>query len=1672
MLWSTAKLIINSSVVDFSSNATNSANIYWAGAIAMDAIPLAGTPEGEGNAGLQINDSSVTFRGNWSSRTGVNIYCAAIAMGGGRRATIRRSYLTFEGNTVMTSKDAYGGALFMEVIAGSGGNPNMVFETFYSTVIFKDNKAIASGRSFGGAFHIDGAAMKYTFNNGYVEFSSNSAAAGGAMALTQGDTEISGNSMVMIIGNRATGYTGGSGKNISGGAIMLSGSESGAKATLTLSNNYYVLIASNTASGGGGAIRVYGEGTLELSNESRQTMIFADNYMSSGPLSGEGTPNDIYIDGWNATGNRTLKITNAGDLYTLSGIYVINKAKLVKEGGGMWTLSGWSLVQNLFADVSLAGPMTVQYATFTWDLANQAEGRIVPVNGSSFYFINSSVTFSNARGQGIGERRGGAISYYVTSQVLKTTMSFLNSRVSFVNNWVYQDGGAVVIFGSQDGYEVSFLVNKSEVVFSSNQAKWGGGMYIRGSVDSHIVFATSTVKFEHNKAANGGAGLLIGNNNTTVWFFRSSVNFSSNVAMGGEGYGGGGIQLNDTNMGLYFRDKSYLVFHGNSVNANYGGGIDIKASSLLEISHSTAIFTNNFASGGGGAIRSVGNITFINSSVAFYNNSAGNNAGAAYVAGNVNFTDSYVNFTSNTSITNATGVGGLAIINGSLNISGGNVIFIGNVGGPSTLDTDLAAGGLSISGGNLNIDNNATVIFSSNSMRNAGSKQGGTAMNLAAGGKATIRNSTFTFDNNTAYYGGASFRVAGAGAVMRVINSFMSFDNERAAGDSAQGGAIQIMKAGVLSVEYSTYIMRKSYAKTSGGALYTSEGISTMTFAYSYLVVEDSLAGYGGAIDFDSGNGRIWFFRTTAEFIRNEATVSYGGVTSIRGDAANNFTIDRSSVSFTSNTAQTYGGAIYQSVGTFLSQYSTVTFVDNKAVTNGLSIYQNGGTANYQYSDVEFLLHHDYTPSKTIIYANAGTLNFGVSGNAGNSGIVRFTSNTSTSYGHMWGVAATNANGVNFYNITIAARHNYAAGAGGFYYTANEATNSNYTKNSIPANMLFSRAVDISTNVSATDGGAIAVNGGTVAVFLDAANIKQSWGGNVAGGAGGAIFLTNGGQFYIAPTGDSDFSGNEIVFTKNVMRLGRNVNISNDIFVGSDGNATDQQAKLTIDFATGGSGKVYFYSGVIISTSGQMDVSKGGANSLVYFSGLNQIYNSGGVIFNNANTTIENATFTVEGNSFSNVLTRKILFNSLTMTVRDTLFQVIDNSSYNGDSKGLVEFSSNDQEVLFINSRVVVSGNTTYGTGGFGGAGLFFTGTGVIRFDKNTNARFVNNGGNYIGPTGGGAIYVGDGKQVIFEGTTLFDNNIVANLGNGGAVIVRGNNSQTPTILAFGGSVIFSNNSSISNGAGAYGGAILSTGEGGGVAIASFSGVNATFYNNGRNSNYIFKFGGAIATLGGGYLWVDNSTLVFRNNIATYGGALYLDSNSNTPTISRSSVTFSNNIAAEEAAAIYISTGSKGLTVNDHSILIFEGVYSSTVGLITANSAFTVDNSILIFRSLRLAAAETGSFNSYLIKTNGNGGIATGTDNFRVINSVMIATNNINTTAGSAGFLALSYGGMFFSGSNVMISSNAGGRAERWFCLIARRFLSTQDFLISALTPPLALVRAELCIFIQARYLS
>lgn len=209
----------------------------------------------------------------------------------------------------------------------------------------------------------------------------------------------------------------------------------------------------------------------------------------------------------------------------------------------------------------------------------------------------------------------------------------------------------------------------------------GGGMYCSGTLGGNNCSPTlSNVIFSNNNAWYGGAMYNNGFNGGIASPVLSHVSFNGNSAItsGGAIYNEGGL---GTSSPVLFN----VTFSENS--ANYGGAIFSTSRSLMDApgvsspSLGNVTFSDNSAATAGGAIYNSGtnngNTSPSFSNVTFSNNTSGSHGGAMYnagIGGNSNPVLSNVTFT-----LNHAGGGGGAIFNSGGNPVLSNLILWGNM---------------------------------------------------------------------------------------------------------------------------------------------------------------------------------------------------------------------------------------------------------------------------------------------------------------------------------------------------------------------------------------------------------------------------------------------------------------------------------------------------------------------------------------------------------------------------------------------------------------------------------------------------------------------------------------------------------------------------------------------------------------------------------------------------------------------------------------------------------------------------------------------------------------------------------------------------------------------------------------------------------------------------------
>lgn len=470
-------------------------------------------------------------------------------------------HVSFNNNTLLTSSDSYGGAIY-------GDSLSSITLSYNETVSFSKNTVstnYSKGYCYGGAIYAKECYAITIRNNGAVTFSENTAnpniitnSYGGAIYAKDCSIHLKDNDTITFNGNTA----------YNGGAIYM-----GSSTNLFLSGNGVVTFNENTASSRGSAI--YGGSDCSISLSNNGELSFIGNI---GPAIHAGLRSDLsLIDNGTVTftGNTggaiygadrsSIMLSNNGTVsfnentagmggaiygeyriylndnekVTFSGNSSTNGSNTKSGGGAIWGMAAVQIKNN--SEVAFSGNsakgfggaiwsqdyiqlLDNEYVTFSNNSASNAGGAIGGMGSPITLSNNEVVTFSG----NTAANNGGAI--YATTKVI--TLSD-NKHISFYKNFVtytgtrdlYGNGGAI-----HAGNTIA-LRNNETVTFSENTATHNGGA-IYG--DYYVSLNDNgTVTFSGNLAKNGGAiyadlDLNIRNND--------SVLFAGNVEKSGSDY--------------------------------------------------------------------------------------------------------------------------------------------------------------------------------------------------------------------------------------------------------------------------------------------------------------------------------------------------------------------------------------------------------------------------------------------------------------------------------------------------------------------------------------------------------------------------------------------------------------------------------------------------------------------------------------------------------------------------------------------------------------------------------------------------------------------------------------------------------------------------------------------------------------------------------------------------------------------------------------------------------------------------------------------------------------------------------------------------------------------------------------------------------------------------------
>lgn len=1431
-----------------------------------------------------------------------------------------------------------------------------------------------------GAIYFNTATGRFIINDGLFQDNRTELGAGGAL-YTKGTIDITG---TRFIDNSAAAAGGAifnlgtltiSGATFSGNSAATNGGAISSSATVDLTGG--TTFSGNSATGNGGVFYLYGTGTLDITGTAN---LFQDNTAKSGGA--------IY-----ARDDASLNIGGSGHVFssnsanTGGAIYLNSTAAVSIEGASF--LSNRSTANHGGAIYSY-NDVTLKNSTFSSNQAHETDGSggAICMNADTVLSFDGINTFDGNRAV-----RGGAI-YLSAGAVLDIS----SNTVTFTGNIASKNGGVIFNAGNLtvSGYTFSSLVN------SGNSADFGGIFHNAGTLtvnasafsditvtgNGAVIYNTGTLNlndgtvFSGNTASYGGAifstggpvsmtgEILFSGNSATVFggavylSVGSSLTLSDNrVVFTGNTAEDGGAIFNEGTLTV-----SNYTFSGteNSGNSAVHGGVFYNKGTLTIIN---STFSGSSITGYGGVIYQGKGTLNLETGTVFSGNSAVHGGAIYHSGGTINFADGII-FSGNS----ATYGGAIYVASGaSLSLENGKVLFTGNsaeYGGVACNEGSLTVSSYTFSS-SVNSGNSATnrggLFYNRGVMTVSGSSFSdmditGTGGVIAQGaGTLTILGGT-VFLNNSASNGGAIFL---SGGTLDLAGDSIRFDGNTAA---QSGGAIY--NAGITRINGNDITFQGNTATaTHGGAIYTT-GALTINGSGTEFTDNHALSkgvggsGAGGAV-FVFGTGSFTIARGADRtgFSRNTAGLS-GGAVYTHGL----FTVNGSNVTYTENSADRDGGAVYISNTGTLSMGSDAgtTVFENNSARNGGAIFVNGkplvladGTrftgntadnaggavylaagSSFDISDNRFVFTGNTALSGGVI-CNAGTLTvanytFDGTGNSGNrakdggifyndaGGKLKIVDSIFSGQ-HVTGTGGVIAGSGELEIAGGEFSGNSADGYGGAVTvgTAGKLTisgNTVFRNNSAASGgaiYLYGSATDSSIDGAVFDSNkALAMHGGAIRLEQDLTISNTVFRDNqaqAAGAVGGAVYLTSNSKLTLLD--NNTFRGNQSLSSRGGaihITNGSEVLISGrgNIFAANkavDGGAIYNLGTLTI---AGISSETVF--GGTGGADGNQAVNGGGA---IYNMGTLVINNTmfsynassghGGAIYNTGNLEIVNAEFSCNASSGSG----GAVYSTASYTAANSAFT---GNKANGTGGGAL-FLNNSAGQLTISDSTFADNETN----GYGGA---IRSSGKILITGKEATRFTGNSAL----ADGGAIMSGGEVLIRADGISFTSNRAT----RGGAVSLNGSGAS---LIITGDNTLFDQNSTVQS----HGGAIYAVAG----TTVSIEGDNTLFSGNKASSS------GGAAIIYGTLNITGNNTGFIGNNAQGLGsqgngGAIYLYAGAQ-GTISGKGTYFRGNSGENYGGAVF---NAGNLTITAASGTVFEGNFISgrSTGRLGGGAIYTV----------------------------------------------------------------------------------------------------------------------------------
>ena len=1137
---------------------------------------------------------------------------------------------------------------------------------------------------------------------------------------------------------------------------------------------------------------------------------------------------------------------------------------------------------------------------------NQSGGAIyntVSATGDNgIILLGDGAFFRNNVATGLGgaiynDSEGSATEDAVT---IGANSDFSGNRAWGNGGAVYTKAGTVTI-----GDNATFSSNMAGFDTGSKKQKLssGGALYVEDG--AKVKLGKNAVFTDNMASANGGAIYNAGNLSFTTDQDNASAIFARNghiaigvnnhyTEKGGAIYNKGTITTTDEN-GNVTTGLNNAIFgtenESDANSANYGGALYSEIADGTTFTIKNSLFRNNKALTSGGGVYNASGILDIESGTQFVQNKAGEQGGAIYNAANAT-----VKLEKGT-IIGADGMGNSAKYGGGIYNVGDLIITAGEdekeqvnfVGNKATL-----AGGAIYNNGNIN------------------SAAGNTVENVNF-----VKNTAGDTSSNKAGKGGAIYNENGT---INIVKSL--FDSNEVIGAASEGGAIYNAENGIITIGEKAIIQKNKATgsvDSKGGAL-ANYGTANIKSDSSLILNETS--GKGGAIYnaesgiLNIGDGTV-IGGLLSEYY-NETTPTAGNKASLGGGIYNDGTLNidnGANVYIVGNEATDKGGGLYYNSNlpnTFSTANYNMLFYGNKAENEGGGIYNSKDSAGL------------FIVSKAKFDSNSAKIGSAIY-NAGNMYIANdnvFRNNTvGSAIGNEGTLELAEGFEFGYYQNTI------PPSAGALYIKEDGVLNLSYKQDQTGNYSLYIH----DTGYVGGDGNGAVDGAGLHLTDNAVVNTKLPNGTVLNNTLYGAIFADNtgfhGGGLYkdsnnTLKVSNSIFSGNKAVGALSLTE--ENQGAGGAIYnVGKDGNLSkisiDKSTMFIKNKSTGKGGAIYngnfgtmeFDAGYVMGedTQGYSNIAEvaGGA-----------IANEGNMIFKTDATTGRSIYFKYQGGGASDIYNGKggalyVGGNGLISTV---------------DASG-TENSAALQNAVFTNNE------SMYGGALYKDAGRYKLDISKTQFSGN---RGYKDGGAVYNQTGELNFILSSNDNNIFVGNQAGNEmSSISSSGRGGAIFNAGVMNIVAEDTALTPEAVFVSNTA--TGEDGQGGAIYNTSD---LAI----GGNIAFVKNSA------KKGGAIASSGDVVLDLTNGDIVFSQNTAEVGSAIFLNGGSLTITDAnaeghQNTLTF---VDADESQGIIAQTiaseGANALTVRGGNVNFFSdasgygGTYYQTGGVVTVKNKF------------------------------------------------------------------------------------------------------------------------------------